>query len=156
ISGSFNVTGDTTLSTGASVTFSPGAYIMNNLFQSNDSSGAYTSKLDITSSSLIFKTSSTSDAQAKLSNLKAVILAGFANSSTGITSSTAQNDPAHYTIALLDDAVAHLPSINHQSLDFTDLILSLAHLGDANNNGTVDIQDLTLIANNWQKPSTNW
>ena len=36
------------------------------------------------------------------------------------------------------------------------ILVSLAHLGDANNNAIVDIQDLTIVANNWQKPSATW
>ena len=41
-------------------------------------------------------------------------------------------------------------------MDQNSIMLTIAHLGDANDNGVVDIQDQSLITNNWQKPGTNW
>ena len=58
--------------------------------------------------------------------------------------------------ARIDNALLQKPILGGQPLDENFLIITAAHLGDANDNGIVDIQDLTVIANNWQKIRNNW
>ena len=36
------------------------------------------------------------------------------------------------------------------------ILVAIAHLGDANRNGIVDIQDHLSTANNWQQSHNNW
>jgi hypothetical protein len=42
------------------------------------------------------------------------------------------------------------------NVDSNSILVSIAHLGDANRNGVVDIQDQSLVTNNWQQPGMNW
>jgi hypothetical protein len=84
------------------------------------------------------------------------VLLGLSNNwlGPGLISGPAAADPTHYEVQLFDNAVLGLTTLNDQPVDANSLIVSLNHIGDANNNGVVDIQDQSLITNNWQHPAS--
>jgi hypothetical protein len=74
----------------------------------------------------------------------------------GITSSVGAADPTHLGIGVFDNAMLNSSTFGGLTVDAASILVSLAHLGDANDNGIVDIQDQSLITNNWQQPSKTW
>ena len=75
----------------------------------------------------------------------------------GITSSTVAANAAHYTIGIFDNAVLGLTGFGGTgNVDNNSILVSISHLGDANRNGIVDIQDQSLVTNHWQSAQNNW
>ena len=68
----------------------------------------------------------------------------------GITSSTAVQDPGHYGVGIFDNALLGLSSVGGQSVEDGSIVIAVAHLGDVNRNGVVDIQDQSIVTNHWQ------
>ena len=71
----------------------------------------------------------------------------------GITSSTIPLDPAHFSLALADNADLHLPAFRGQGIDDSFLIVAYARFGDATLDNKVDALDLNLLASHWQQQS---
>ncbi len=149
---------------GGSITFSSTSHtaLINTLDLSPDSANHFTGTIDLTTSKLILQSANPADKQAKLSQLTAALRSGFnagaggAWTGKGLTSSTAAADPTHYAVGLFDNSVLQLQSFGNQPVDSSSLLISIAHLGDANDNGIVDIQDQSLVTNNWQKSASSW
>ena len=114
--------------------------------------------LDIHLQALVIQATDASDKQAKINQLNNLISQGF-NGGTwtgnGITSSTAAGNPTHLAIGVFDNAIL-MRSLPGLSTDASSLILGVAHIGDANGSGIVDIQDQSLVTNNWQQPNSTW
>jgi hypothetical protein len=70
-----------------------------------------------------------------------------------IVSSTALADPAK-SLAVADNGDLGLGSFGGQSIDDSSLLLMATWTGDANLDGAVDAEDLTLLAMHWQTGST--
>lgn len=77
---------------------------------------------------------------------------------TGITSSTAAANPTVYSVGIFDNAILGLTSFGGGTgnADSNSILISLAHNGDANDDGTVDSQDLAILGSHWLEPATNW
>ena len=130
-----------------------------NALSLDHTNATYFAQLDLTTSKLILQSPSPSEKLAKLPALIGALHAGSANSTwtgQGLTSSTAANDPTHYALALLDNSDLQLPTFGNQPVDSNSLLVSIAHLGDANNNGIIDIQDQSIITNHWQSQEQTW
>ena len=120
--------------------------------------GAYTSQLDLNNHALIIENDSSSKT-ATIAALNDAISAGSANATwtgNGITSSAAAGDPNHYAVGVFDNGLLGLTSFAGQPVDADSVLVSLAHLGDANDDGIVDLQDLSIVTNNWQQNRDNW
>jgi hypothetical protein len=155
IGNSLSVSGAATIRSNGAAS---GTSKLNSLTIAN-AAGVYTGKLDLTNNPLILQSADPGDKTGKLTALSAAIIAGPNGAKWnghGITSSAAAADPNHYAVGLFDNALLALASYHGQTLDPSSILLSIAHLGDANLNAIVDIQDQSLITNNWQTPKNNW
>jgi hypothetical protein len=122
-------------------------------------SPTFTSTLNLATNHLIVESSGASDKSSKLASLAAAIKSGSAGATwtgPGITSANAASDPTHYGVGLFDNAILGLATFGGTAADSSSILLAITHLGDANHNGVVDIQDQSIVTNNWQKPGTNW
>jgi hypothetical protein len=132
---------------------------LSSLFIATNPSSAFTATFDLTDNKFILQSTGAADKSTKISQLTSALISG-SNAGTwtgkGITSSTAGADPQHYAIGLFDNSILTLPSFGGQPVDANSLLLTIAHLGDANDGGVVDIQDQSVITNNWQKPGSTW
>jgi hypothetical protein len=120
---------------------------------------SFTGTLNLLTNKLVIQSADSADMAAKLSALAAAIRSGINGgiwTGPGITSASAVANPRSYGVGLFDNRFLGLTTFGGMTTDVNSLLLSLAHVGDANINGLVDIQDLTIVANNWQKPSNNW
>ena len=59
-------------------------------------------------------------------------------------------------MALFDNGILQLPSFGGLPVDPNSLLVAIAHLGDANGNGIVDIQDQSIVTNHWQTARAHW
>ena len=121
--------------------------------------GAYSGKLDITNNALIVETNS-ANYSATLSSLRSLITAGYDGgdwAGNGITSSTVASNASYVTtLAIASAADLQLSSFRGQSVDNGSLIVVMAHLGDTNLDGNVDIQDLNAVVAHWQQSGMLW
>jgi len=121
-------------------------------------SAVYTGVLNLADSALIVETTSSSKSST-ISALNEAVFAGSAGATwtgNGITSSTAAADSAHLGMGVWDNSVLGRTSFAGTAVDSTSVFTAVAHLGDANRDGVVDLQDLSIITNNWQKARDNW
>ena len=130
-----------------------------NLLTIAHSGSTYSGKFDITNAALIEEASDPTDKTNKISDLNAAITSG-SNSATwtgnGLTSATAAGDPAHLGIGVFDNAILGKTSFGGQSVDSNSILTAVTHLGDANRDGVVDLQDLSIVTNHWQTNQNNW
>src|SRR5262249_42634625 len=63
---------------------------------------------------------------------------------------------AHYGIGVFDNAILNRTSFGGQPTDTNSIFVAIAHLGDTNRDGIVNIQDISIVANNWQQSRNNW
>jgi hypothetical protein len=118
-----------------------------------------TSQLDLADSHLIVQSSSTADKTTKIASLNALVLSGSSGGTwtgPGIISSVAAGDANHYGVGVFDNAIVNKATFGGQAVDTGSILTAVAHLGDANDSGDVDIQDQSLVTNNWQLPKNNW
>src|SRR5262249_55665746 len=59
-------------------------------------------------------------------------------------------------VALFDNGILLRAAVGGLPVDQNSLLVSIAHLGDANGNGVVDIQDQSVITNHWQQSQNHW
>ncbi len=123
------------------------------------SNATYSGVINLMDNKLIVQSTDPADKATKITDLNAAITAG-ANGATwtghGIASSTAASDANHLGVGLFDNAILQKTSFGGQPTDTNSILVAVAHLGDANRNGIVDIQDISVVANNWQQPRNNW
>ncbi len=123
------------------------------------SGSVFVGKLDLSTNKLIVQTTDFNDKSAKITALNAAIVSG-SNAGTwtgnGITSSTVAPLAQHYGVALYDNGNLQLTTFGGLPVDSNSLLVTLAHLGDANGNGVVDIQDQSIVTNHWQQVRTHW
>lgn len=119
----------------------------------------YTGILNLNDNKLIVQSTGASDKATKIGDLNAAITAG-SNGATwtgnGITSGTAAQDANHYGVGLFDNAILQKTSFGGQPTDTNSILISIAHLGDVNDDGIVNTQDSSIVANNWQQSRNNW
>jgi hypothetical protein len=117
-------------------------------------------KLDLTNTRLIVQSTSPSDKATRISSLNASITAGANGANwngNGITSSTAAADSTHLGVGIFDNAILGFSTFGGTtSVDSNSILIAVSHLGDANRNGVVDIQDQSIVTNNWQQARNNW
>jgi hypothetical protein len=121
----------------------------------------YTAALELAASRLIVQAVNSADKSLKTAALNRAITQAAGPSDTwtgnGITSSAAAGDPAHLAVGLFDNAVLNLTTFGGTtSVDSNSILIAAIHLGDANRDGVVDIQDQSIITNNWQQSRDNW
>jgi hypothetical protein len=100
-------------------------------------------QLDIMSNKIIFQynpgpTGNFADKSAQIAHLAAMIR------SNGITSSVAAQDSQDYGVGLFDNAILNLQSFGNQPVDPNSLLITVALLGDANLDNSVDAGDFDL------------
>jgi hypothetical protein len=113
----------------------------------------------LSAANLLIQTASAADKTAKINSVNASITSaanGGTWNGTGLGSPAAQADPNHYGVGVFDNAILQLATFGGQSTNSGSVLIAAAHLGDANDSGIVDIQDQSIITNNWQKPANNW
>jgi autotransporter-associated beta strand protein len=124
--------------------------------------GAWTGRLDLTTSALVLTAPDATSQAVLITQLKNQIASGKANGAwtgPGITSSTMTSSSfaAANTLALVDASDLDLTSFRGQSgLDANATIVTVAHNGDATLDGKVDSFDLNLLAANWQSSGKLW
>ena len=119
----------------------------------------FTGTLNITDSRLLVQSTGGADKTTKEAALVAAIKSGSNGglwTGKGITSSTAAAANTSLAVGIFDNAVLNLSTIGGQPADTNTIMVAVAHIGDANRSGVVDIQDQSLVTNNWQTPATNW
>jgi hypothetical protein len=123
-------------------------------------SATYTGSVNLADSRFVVQASSAAAKPGALSDLASAIRAGSNGglwNGKGITSSTAAGDSAHVAVGVFDNAILNLTNFGGAgNVDSNSILVAASHLGDANRSGVVDIQDQSLVTNNWQKPSNNW
>jgi hypothetical protein len=125
----------------------------------NGTSTTFTGTLNLPDSRLIVQASDATDKGNKFSALAALVRSGGNGgnwSGAGITSSTAAADAAHLGVGVFDNGVLGLSAIGGQSADSNSILVAVAHVGDANRNGIVDIQDQSIVTNHWQSAQADW
>jgi fibronectin-binding autotransporter adhesin len=125
----------------------------------NGTTTTFTGMLNLNDNRLIVEASDSTDKGNKMAALTALLKSGSSGGTwtgTGISSSTAAADPGHLAVGLFDNAVLALNSFGGQAVDANSIFVAVAHIGDANRNGVVDIQDQSLVTNHWQSPQNNW
>lgn len=135
------------------------ATVLQALFLATAADGTFTSQIDLADNKFILQSGGDSDKHDKIAFLTAALASGSAGASwtgQGVTSSTAAVDPAHYAVGLFDNAFLQLTTFGNQPVDANSVLLTIAHIGDANDDGVVDIRDLAIITNHWQTHQNNW
>ena len=116
-------------------------------------------QFDIGNNRIIIETNS-SNKSSTISDLNIAISAASGSAASwtnsGLTSSVAINDPGHYGLGVYDDSILLRSSFGTQLVDNNSILLTAAHLGDANFDGITDLGDLSVVTNNWQKAANNW
>jgi sugar lactone lactonase YvrE len=128
-------------------------------FTTNGFNVTFTGTLDLTDNKLIVQSSSNTDKLDKIIALNSAIQSGAAGGSwtgSGITSSVAAADSAHLGVGIFDNNILQQTAVGGKPVDSNSVFLSFAHLGDANDNGAVDLQDQSIVTNNWQKSAHTW
>jgi formylglycine-generating enzyme len=123
------------------------------------SGNTFSSQLDLTNKILILQSVDPADKQSNVAQLTAAVRAGSSGgiwTGNGLTSSTAANNSNHYAVAIFDNGNLDLSTFDNEPVDAYSLIVTIAHLGDANANGVIDIQDQSIVTNHWQQPATTW
>jgi hypothetical protein len=64
-------------------------------------------------------------------------------------------DATHHAVGFADNSMLHLPSFGGLSVDFSSVLIRYTLFGDADLNGVVDVNDLNLLALDWQT-NANW
>ena len=72
---------------------------------------------------------------------------------TGITSSTL---PANTALAVIDNAVTHFTTFGGIPIDANSILIAPELLGDANDDGHVDLSDLSTVLNNFGGATSAW
>jgi hypothetical protein len=110
--------------------------------------------LDLANNDLIVNT--TADTKDMLlSSLYDQLKSGYANGAwngNGIASSTAHGN-TDTTLSLVDNAILGLTQVSGEAVDQNSLLLKYTYYGDIDQNGTVDADDLTVLANNFGRTS---
>jgi hypothetical protein len=160
IAGSWQINGTHTIRTG---TGNQGTSKVSSLpaiaFATDGFTISFSGTLNLADAKLILQSSSNTDKLNKIQSLNTAIDSGVAGGSWsghGITSSVAAADPAHLSIGVFENALLNNANFGGLTVDPNSILIALAHLGDANDNGIVDIQDQSIVSNNWQKSSNSW
>jgi hypothetical protein len=118
---------------------------------------AWSQTLDISDAEFILKTSPGLDFAYYYSRVRTGYNGGnwLGTSPNGaITSSMAANDPALATsVNIVDNAILGLTTFSGESVDLTDVLLKYTYYGDADLNGQVNADDLTVFGNNFGRLS---
>ena len=161
---SINVNTNLLISAGALVLANAATYNFDPLpaiaHSGSGTTATYSAMLNLANSKLIVQSSDAADKATRIVNLNRAISQGASGTTwagNGITSSIAAADPAHYAVGVFDNAILGLTSFGGtHNVDANSILIAASHLGDANRNGVVDIQDQSIVTNNWQKPASNW
>jgi len=94
--------------------------------------------LDLTNNDLVVNS-------ASFSSVRAMVLAGFGNSTGGITSSTSNGSQI---LALFDNALIHAGTWNGQPIGASAIVGKYTYFGDVNFDGQVTGDDYTIIDSN--------
>ena len=126
----------------------------------NGTAQTFTATLNLTDSRLLVQATDGTDKTTKEAALVAAIKSGSNGglwTGKGITSSSAQApNNTSLAVGIFDNNVLGLATIGGQPANANTIMVAVAHIGDANRSGAVDIQDQSLVTNNWQSPATNW
>ena len=107
---------------------------------------------------MIVQSTGGGDKTGKLGNAGMLVKTGGTGlwTGAGIVSSNAAAESAHYGVGVFDNALAGKLTSGGQAVDGNSILVAVAHLGDANDNGLVDIQDQSIVTNHWQSAQNNW
>lgn len=131
-------------------------------------SGAYLAKYDLNTGKLIVQGFNPTDKAAKIAGLNTAINAGKTSggaqwTGNGITSSAAAAEATHYAVGLFDNGInasgqpgSLKSNFGNQTVNTNSILITVAHLGDANLDGTVNIGDFMPIANNFNLNVNSW
>jgi autotransporter-associated beta strand protein len=145
-------TGSVTIHTGATL------QLQSNLAQAvtlpalqlDGAPNAWSATVDITNNKLIVEDAA--NHTATLATLQNQVLFGLSNSA-GILSTAL---PANTALAVLDNAVTQFKTFGTIPVDANSILIAPELIGDANADGTVDLNDLTTVLNNLGSPTPNW